>query len=222
MIRDEEAKQSAFNTRRDRILSVAQQAVACFGYSKLTVTHIAEQIGISKSYIYKFFDSKKDIGNALSSRIFHSIEENAAETTCKDGSARVRLHTFIVMTCLATSRSTVNDRHVYDLISMSFWENWAATTDHESRLRSLAAAILHDGKVAGEFDCDLQVDNVALAIGLVLRTFRPPALPRAGLDHPDREAQLVADLILRSVSRSSACVGDRAVALLEAPTSAYQ
>ena len=36
-----------------------------YGYEKTTVTDLAKAIGFSKAYIYKFFDSKQAIGEAI-------------------------------------------------------------------------------------------------------------------------------------------------------------
>jgi AcrR family transcriptional regulator len=36
-----------------------------YGYEKTTVAELAKSIGFSKSYIYKFFDSKQAIGEVI-------------------------------------------------------------------------------------------------------------------------------------------------------------
>ena len=39
-----------------------------YGYDKTTVSDLAKAIGFSKAYIYKFFDSKQAIGEAICAR----------------------------------------------------------------------------------------------------------------------------------------------------------
>ena len=46
---------------KDRILESAQEKIFDRGFSKVTVDEIAEDLGMSKKTIYKFFPSKEDI-----------------------------------------------------------------------------------------------------------------------------------------------------------------
>lgn len=50
---------------RDQILDAAMAHFSRYGYEKTTVTDLAKAIGFSKAYIYKFFDSKQAIGEAI-------------------------------------------------------------------------------------------------------------------------------------------------------------
>lgn len=50
---------------RDQIVSAANEHFSHYGYGKTTVSDLAKAIGFSKAYIYKFFDSKQAIGEAI-------------------------------------------------------------------------------------------------------------------------------------------------------------
>ena len=50
---------------RNQIVAAANQHFSQYGYSKTTVSDLARAIGFSKAYIYKFFDSKQAIGEAI-------------------------------------------------------------------------------------------------------------------------------------------------------------
>ncbi|HEY7799341.1 MAG TPA: TetR/AcrR family transcriptional regulator, partial [Hyphomonadaceae bacterium] len=50
---------------RDQIIEAAHEHFSRFGYEKTTVSDLAKSIGFSKAYIYKFFDSKQAIGEAI-------------------------------------------------------------------------------------------------------------------------------------------------------------
>src|SRR5436190_21483170 len=50
---------------RDQILEAAGEHFSRYGYDKTTVSELANAIGFSKAYIYKFFDSKQSIGEAI-------------------------------------------------------------------------------------------------------------------------------------------------------------
>src|ERR1700746_4186763 len=58
---------------RDQIVAAATEHFSRYGYEKTTVSDLAKAIGFSKAYIYKFFDSKQAIGEAISSRCANQI-----------------------------------------------------------------------------------------------------------------------------------------------------
>jgi AcrR family transcriptional regulator len=50
---------------REQIVEAAFEHFGHYGYEKTTVAELAKSIGFSKSYIYKFFDSKQAIGEVI-------------------------------------------------------------------------------------------------------------------------------------------------------------
>src|SRR5258707_14088272 len=78
--------------RREQIISAASEHFRHYGYTKTTVADLAKAIGLSTAYIYKFFDSKKAIGEAVCT-ICQSEIADAARTIAdekKPASDRVR------------------------------------------------------------------------------------------------------------------------------------
>src|ERR1700741_1608234 len=55
----------ADHKRRQEILQAANEHFRLYGYRKTTLADIAKSIHLSTPYIYKFFDSKQAIGEAL-------------------------------------------------------------------------------------------------------------------------------------------------------------
>jgi AcrR family transcriptional regulator len=58
---------------RDQIVAAAEEHFSRYGYTKTTVSDLAKAIGFSKAYIYKFFDSKQAIGEAICSKTLSAI-----------------------------------------------------------------------------------------------------------------------------------------------------
>src|SRR6266545_6503939 len=58
---------------REQIIEAAGDHFRHYGYEKTTVSDLAKAIGFSKAYIYKFFDSKQAIGEAICSKTLSSI-----------------------------------------------------------------------------------------------------------------------------------------------------
>src|SRR5215212_590860 len=67
------ARGPAEHTVRAQIVEAARDYFSRYGYEKTTVSDLAKAIGFSKAYIYKFFDSKQAIGEAISSRTLSAI-----------------------------------------------------------------------------------------------------------------------------------------------------
>ena len=58
---------------RDQIVEAADVHFSHYGYGKTTVADLAKAIGFSKAYIYKFFDSKQAIGQAICTQCLEKI-----------------------------------------------------------------------------------------------------------------------------------------------------
>ena len=75
----------ADHTVREQIVEAAGEHFRHYGYEKTTVSDLAKAIGFSKAYIYKFFDSKQAIGEAICARtlrgIVATVEEAVADAT---------------------------------------------------------------------------------------------------------------------------------------------
>ncbi len=52
----------AEHDRREQIIAAANEHFRHYGYNKTTVADLAKAIGLSTAYIYKFFESKRAIG----------------------------------------------------------------------------------------------------------------------------------------------------------------
>ena len=58
---------------REQILEAAGEHFSRYGYEKTTVSDLAKAIGFSKAYIYKFFDSKQAIGEAICAKTLSTM-----------------------------------------------------------------------------------------------------------------------------------------------------
>jgi AcrR family transcriptional regulator len=55
----------AEHERREQILRAADEHFRHYGYAKTTVADLAKAIGVSAAYVYRFFESKQAIGEAV-------------------------------------------------------------------------------------------------------------------------------------------------------------
>src|SRR4026209_1527317 len=100
---------------REQIVDAAGEHFSRYGYEKTTVSDLAKAIGFSKAYIYKFFDSKQAIGEAICAKtlsiIVATVEEAVVGATTPTAKFR-RMFKVLVTTNLSLF---FNDRKLYDV-----------------------------------------------------------------------------------------------------------
>jgi len=185
---------------RDQIVAAANQHFSQYGYSKTTVSDLAKAIGFSKAYIYKFFDSKQAIGEAICANclaeIIAAVEQaiNVEDISPTDGFRR------LVKTLIATGVSLFfNDRKLYDIAAFSASERWPSSQVYDALIRGFVVQIVREGRELGEFERKTPLDETVDAIHLALRPFVNPLLLQYNLDVVEVAPVLTSNLILRSL-----------------------
>src|ERR1051326_5331890 len=114
----------ADHKRRQQILQVADKHFRHYGYRKTTLADIAKSIDLSTPYIYKFFDSKQAIGEAMCwhclGAVLSQVEESIAGTTSPVEKLR---RIFIGLERIAW-QLVAEQRKIYELVRASFEERW--------------------------------------------------------------------------------------------------
>ncbi|HEY5760380.1 MAG TPA: TetR/AcrR family transcriptional regulator [Steroidobacter sp.] len=190
----------AEHTIREQIVEAAEQHFSRYGYEKTTVSDLAKAIGFSKAYIYKFFDSKQAIGEAICSKTLSAIvaavqESVAGATTSTEKFRRM----FKSLT--ATSVSLFfNDRKLYDIAASSAAEGWPSARAYAERIRQILTDIVREGRESGEFERKTPLDETVHAIYLVMLPFVNPLLLEHNLDVVEEAPVQLSNLVLRSLA----------------------
>src|SRR4028119_1032397 len=79
---------------RSRIVEIAERSFREIGYQKTTVADIAKALRMSPANVYRFFESKKAINEAVAERMLTGVEEQLEAVAVGPGSAAERLRTF--------------------------------------------------------------------------------------------------------------------------------
>ncbi len=185
---------------RDQIVAAANEHFSQYGYGKTTVSDLAKAIGFSKAYIYKFFDSKQAIGEAICSNCLAQIIATVEQAINADSiSATERLRR-LVKTLMATGVDLFfNDRKLYDIAAFSASERWSSSQVYEAQIKRFISDIVRQGREAGEFERKTPLDETVEAIQLALRPFVNPLLLQHNLDFIEVAPTLTSNLILRSL-----------------------
>ena len=79
--------------RRQQILQAADEHFRRYGYNKTTVADLAKAIGVSAAYVYRFFESKQAIGEAVCAMTLARIDDELlaiASDTKRTAASRLR------------------------------------------------------------------------------------------------------------------------------------
>jgi AcrR family transcriptional regulator len=186
---------------RDQIVQAAGEHFRHYGYEKTTVSDLAKAIGFSKAYIYKFFDSKQEIGEAICTKrlngIIATVEKGVVDAATPTEKLR-RMFKILVATNLSLF---FNDRKLYDIAAHAAGEQWPSARAYYERISQILEGIVREGRESGEFERKTPLDETVRAINLVIQPYVNPLLLQYSLDVADEAPAQLSNLVLRSLAR---------------------
>lgn len=186
--------------RREQILEAAGKYFLRFGYNKTTVADLAKAIGVSTAYIYKFFESKQAIGEAVCAATLGHIAAELKKLSSKERSAADRLRSVYKNLAQLSVAQLFHERTLHDLAATACLEKWQATKDYEASLFEIVREIIVLGREAGEFEKKTPIEEACRAILQTMELFWVPMFLEQNFDDLSNRAQSVANLALRSLA----------------------
>ena len=194
------ARGPADHTVREQIVDAAGEHFSRYGYAKTTVSDLAKSIGFSKAYIYKFFDSKEAIGEAICSKTLNGIVASV-EAAVAGASTPTEKFRQMFKVLVATSVGLFfNDRKLYDIAAYAASEQWPSCRAYSERISQMLTEIVREGRERGEFERKTPLDETVHAIDLVIQPYVNPLLLQYNLDVAEQAPVQLANLVLRSLA----------------------
>jgi len=195
-----QARGPADHSVRQQIVEAADEHFSHYGYDKTTVSDLAKAIGFSKAYIYKFFDSKQAIGEAICVQTLSTIVATVEEAVAGAGTPTEKFRR-LFKTLVTTSVSLFfNDRKLYDIASHAAGEGWPSALAYGQRIQQILTEIVREGREKGEFERKTPLDETVHAIFLVMLPFANPLLLQYNLDLVEEAPTQLSNLVLRSLA----------------------
>lgn len=185
---------------RDQIVEAAKECFARYGYGKTTVSDLAREIGFSKAYIYRFFESKQAIGEAICSARLERIIAEARAAMDEGGSATDRFRRMFKSITTLSVALFFDDRKIFEIAALSAAEQWGSTQTYFETLNSMLLEIVKNGRETGEFERKTPLDEVCRSIIYAMRPFIDPLHLERNLELLPEAQNEVASLILRSLA----------------------
>lgn len=190
----------ADHKRRQQILQAADEYFRLYGYRKTTLADIAKSIDLSTPYIYKFFDSKQAIGEAMCwhclSAVLSQIEESIGRTNSPVEKLR---RIFIGLERVAWQLLSEQPK-VHELVSASFEENWGSVRRFKEGLFQMIQKVVTQGRKSGEFERKTPLEETARAIARMTELFYHPTFLKLAGKSQEEEALAVANVAVRSLT----------------------
>src|ERR1700753_3369454 len=94
---------------RMRILVTAERLFREIGYQKTTVADIAKVLKMSPANVYRFFDSKRAIHEAVACRLMGEVEQAATAIAAQPGAPTARLRELLMTVHFMNKERFVGD-----------------------------------------------------------------------------------------------------------------
>jgi len=188
------------HTVRDQIVAAAGEHFSRYGYEKTTVSDLAKTIGFSKAYIYKFFDSKQAIGEAICSKCLNEIIATVEEGVAGASTPADKLRRLFKTLTVTGVTLFFNDRKLHDIAAHAAGEGWPSARAYAECIREILANVIREGRETGEFERKTPLDETVHAIYLVIQPYANPLLLQHNLDLIEEAPAQLSNLVLRSLA----------------------
>ncbi|MBI1907281.1 MAG: TetR/AcrR family transcriptional regulator [Rhodocyclales bacterium] len=185
---------------RDQIVEAAEAHFSHYGFDKTTVSDLAKAIGFSKAYIYKFFDSKQGIGEAICARTLSAIVVAVEEAVAGASTPTEKFRRMFKSLASTGASLFFNDRKLYDIAAHSAGEGWPSAQAYCERIRQILMEVVREGRESGEFERKTPLDETVHAIYLVMQPYVNPLLLQYNLDVVEDAPVQLSNLVLRSLA----------------------
>lgn len=137
---------------RDRILHAAMSRIKHYGYGKTTMAEIAADCDMSPGNIYRFFEAKIDIAEAMARIHYAEVQANlAAIARKKDWSADRRLREVFRQRLRDSFYLFEENAKILEVAEVLHRERPLLANEHLAAERVFLTALLEDGEHAGLF-----------------------------------------------------------------------
>jgi AcrR family transcriptional regulator len=188
---------------RERILVVAERLFRQIGYQKTTVADIAKELRMSPANVYRFFDSKKAIHEAVARSLMGEVEEAANAIVIRPGPATARLRELMTSIHRMNSERYVGDSKLHEMVEIAMEESWEVCLAHMQTVTESIAGVIGQGVASGEFEARDVPLAAMCACTAMMRFFHPQMIAQA-MNKPGPSIDQMVDFVLAGLAARSA------------------
>ncbi|OYW65462.1 MAG: hypothetical protein B7Z40_12560 [Bosea sp. 12-68-7] len=136
---------------RQSIVDTAERFFRDIGYQKTTVADIAKSLRMSPANVYRFFDSKKSINEAVLARFKGELEESLSLIIAEPRPAGARLRDMLLTSHRINQARFADQQRMQEMVCAAMEESWDAILGHIERFDALLGRVVAEGVASGEF-----------------------------------------------------------------------
>ncbi len=180
-----------------QIIEAATERFRHYGYRKTTMAEVARDCSMSAGNLYRYFESKSDIGAAVSTAWFEALHQTVRAAIAKPGlSPRQKLEAYVLAVNRYTVESLRNTPHIQEMVDFLCEERRDLLEGHLNTCHDIVAGILEEGARRGAFEiADIAVTARAV-LNAIVRFEYPPLLVLSGDADFDEEARALVALLV--------------------------
>jgi len=187
---------------RQLILDKAVGRFGQYGIGKTTMVEIARDCDMSAGNLYRYFESKREIGVEVAKRFIAHMESVIREVVRRpDLTPAERLEAFVIEKLQLVHRQVKEQPHILELVYYIFDERWDLVEQHRAAQTSLMSEILAEGNRLGDFEVK-DVAQTAQTIYALTTQFRVPHfMNRYTYEAMEKEARGAVSLIIQGLGK---------------------
>ncbi|MET4798177.1 TetR/AcrR family transcriptional regulator [Bradyrhizobium sp. LB11.1] len=184
---------------RDRILEVAERLFRVIGYQKTTVGDIAKELRMSPANVYRFFESKKAIHQAVARGLMGEVELEAQRIVAGSGPVPVRFRELLTTIHRMNTERYVGDSKLHEMVEIAMQEDWDVCVAHMECIAGVMGQMIAQGVASGEFEApDLQLASLC-ACTAMMRFFHPQMIAQCATK-PGPSIDQMIDFVIAGLS----------------------
>jgi AcrR family transcriptional regulator len=139
---------------RERILEAAEEVLRRYGPAKTNVVDVARALGVSHGSVYRHFESKAALRDAVTDRFLTRIGTPLEKIAAAEGPATDRLHRWLVALSKGKRKKTLDDPELFATYIALANEAREVVDKHVDHLVGQITQIITDGVDQGEFSVE--------------------------------------------------------------------
>jgi len=197
-----------YDETRKLIIETARDQLRRFGQDKLTVVDIARSLGMSHANIYRFFNSKAEILDAIIDDWLARVESFVESVASRPGSAAERLEAVVMEIHRKRRAKYREDAQVYGSFRRLIESRPDAVAKREEKLFNVFKKIIAMGVETGEL-AGVNPEAAAMVLEDATAIFLHPMIMPATLNERTEErARNVVRTIVNGLASKNALQGD--------------
>jgi AcrR family transcriptional regulator len=181
---------------RERILEATETLLRRHGPDKVAVVDVARALGMSHANVYRFFDSKVALRNAIVARWLARVTAPLDAIVAAEGPAGARLRQWSMTLMAEKRRKVLDDPEMFTAFQRLVADARLALTGHMDHLTAQVRTLIEAGRQSGEFRIADIDAATAMVLDATVRFHHPRLVAEAAGQDLDARAEAVIQVVL--------------------------